>query len=419
VIRNVAVQIAKLSTVATLDSTQFGSGIARMTTSIGAFSGIALGAFNRIGAGVVNMTQRVLTALPRMTVASIRAGDDLGDLATELGFTTEALSTLARVAGLAGIEIGGVQSMVGNMNNMLGEAQQGNEAAIKSFTDLGLSFERLSKQSPDDAFFDVLEAMRKLPNVARQTAASMDIFKKGGRQALRLMGTDWEAERLNTGRLGLAGRGGDVAALGSASDTLDDLKNNLKGFSDQLAIKLAPAVTAVGQDFLDFSKKTTLAANAADFFATGMKTAALTIAASLDTMRNAVPFGLLGGGKSYTDQLYESLNKANQPEAPPASVAPIAPAGRKPGKPWANTGGYGPKEMARRNALEESRQGRIKFLQSEQDRVTAEIAAGGRPNPGGWWERGKANPAQEKYLAEILAELKKLNSKGSTGGARP
>ena len=86
------------------------------------------------------------------------------------------------------------------------------------------------------------------------------------------------AEAINTRRMGIASRPSDMASMGRASDTLDDLKNNLKGFGDQLAIRLAPQIEHVGKEFLGFSTKTDLAANAAEFFATSLQTSALYIA---------------------------------------------------------------------------------------------------------------------------------------------
>lgn len=240
------ITIAKLSTISTLDSTQFSRGLGKMRTDIGAFSAISFGAFNRIGGMIADFSRRAITALPRMVSNSLAAGDALNELATELGFSTEALANLQRVASLQGIT--DLSTSIGKMNTVLGEAQSGNKAAIKSFEDLGLHWEELAKQKPEDTYFAILDAMKQLPSVALRSARAVEIFGKAGRGQLKLIGmgsAGINAEMGNTRRMGLASNPQDLALMDRANDALADMRNAFKGLTDQLTIELSPAIEKI------------------------------------------------------------------------------------------------------------------------------------------------------------------------------
>lgn len=428
-----ALTIAKLSTISTLDNTQFSRGLTKMRTDIGAFSAISFGAFNRIGGLITDFGRRALSALPRMVTSSLAAGDALADLSTQLGFSTETLVNLQRVAGLAGIELGGLETAIGKMNQTLGEAVGGNREAAKAFDDLGLSFSDLEKRSPEDTFFAVLDAIKQIPSVARRSAAAVDLFGRSGRSMLRLLdmgSVGIRAEAVNTRRLGLVSSQGDLAGMARASDTLDDLKNNLRGFSDQLAKNLTPLINTIGQEFLGFSKQTNLAAKAAESVATEFRAVSLLVADFFDKFterfpftasvakevnegtfwRNNFPFAtsvvdmFTGGGP--TDgmgpagprraALERAFSAPNQRTRPPAIIDPDA-ARRERQRQYREM-------MDQPTPMTQWRNDRVEFWRSEERRMQ---------------QVNNPSRAQEQYLKEIRDELRKLNAKPASGGVRP
>lgn len=260
-----AVTIAKLSTVSSLDSTGFSAGLKRMQSGIGAFSAVSLGAFTRIGSAVTNLVGRFAHAIPSMIAHSFKAGDALNELASQLGFDAGHLANLQRVAGLAGIELSHLESAIGFLNRALGEAMGGNKAAVKSFADLGLNFQQLAGQSPEQTLLDTLDALKKLETQAQKTSAARELFGRGGGGMLKLIGlgsAGINAQMQRTRGLGIAIEAADLSKLERASDAIDDLKNNLKGLGDQLAIKLAPHIESLAKSFLDWSVKVNAAFSA-------------------------------------------------------------------------------------------------------------------------------------------------------------
>ena len=178
-----------------------------------------------------------------------------------------------------------------------------------------MDFQALAKQSPESTFFAVLDALKQIPSTAQRSSAAVQLFGRSGRAMLKLIGLGSAgigAEAINTRRMGIASRPSDMASMGRASDTLDDLKNNLKGFGDQLAIRLAPQIEHVGKEFLGFSTKTNLAANAAEFFATSLQTSALYIAQILDQ------FSIVGIDRGICNNNYSNPS-TRQPEADTSS----------------------------------------------------------------------------------------------------
>ncbi len=413
-----AVTIAKLSAVLGLDSTKFSSGLGKVRADIGAFSAISLGAFSRIGGMITNFTARAVTTLPNMVVASLKAGDALNELASELGFTADALANLQRVAGLSGIDMGQLQTSIGKMNQVLGDAVGGSESAQKAFDALGLSVETLSKQKPEDTYFAILDALKQIPTVAGRAAASVDVFGKGGRGQLKLIGlgsSGIKAEAENTRRLGIASRPRDLAQLERANDTLDDLKNNLKGFGDQLALRLAPKIEAVGNDFLGFSKNTNLAANTAEFFARQLQTAALFIAGLTDKF---------GFTENAQDELFDSLERLNRrpPGSEPEARAPLT--GRQAEQQklidrQAFTWGRKVERLAetpaqklvtaRANAIFDKTYEGIQSIPATQEMRNKSPLD---------YTKTRAQVLEERYLQEMVEELKKISVNTKGGGAR-
>lgn len=326
-----AVSIAKLSSILTLDVSKFSAPLAKVRTDISAFSAISIGAFSRVGGMGIDAIRRVVGVLPAMVKQSLDAGDALNEMAMQLGFSTDHLANLQRVAGLAGIELSALESMIGKMNATLGEAMAGNKTAADSFTALGLNIQSLASKKPEETFYAILDALKAIPTVAQKSSAAMAVFGRSGRGVLKLAAGGSRGlidEMLNTRRLGLATKPADLAKMDATNDTLADLKNNLKGFSDQLALKASPHLTALGDSFLKHSIATNLAAKAAGEFASILKVGVLSFAKVVDFAEKWFPIPGLSrppGSKSRYDSANEAFAEGDRREQEGPALEPWEP----------------------------------------------------------------------------------------------
>lgn len=112
--------------------------------------------------------------------------DKIGDLAARFDVTAESVQKMQRAIQLSGGEVESLSRVLGKMQNVLGDAVNGNSGAVGAFKRLGLSAEALSGLSIDDSFERIVRAISKMPNAASRAAAATDIFGKASVEMLEI-----------------------------------------------------------------------------------------------------------------------------------------------------------------------------------------------------------------------------------------
>jgi hypothetical protein len=142
----------------------------------------------------------------------------------------------------------------------LGEAQTGNKSAIKSFADLGLSVEELTRLSPEQAFEKVAAAISQLPNPAQQAAAAVGLFGKSGAELVPVFqeGAGFLAQmRAEAERLQLVLSKEQVQGLATLDDSISKVSASFKSLQARIVAELAPSLVraseAAAQFFADIS----------------------------------------------------------------------------------------------------------------------------------------------------------------------
>lgn len=124
------------------------------------------------------------TALGAPILASAKMFSDVGDqiqkMALRTGTSTEALSTLGFAAEQSGADLVSLEKGLLRMQRTLGDAASGNQTALESLAELGLTASQLSSMTPDEQFKTLAEAIKGIEDPALRTAAAMKIFGKGG-----------------------------------------------------------------------------------------------------------------------------------------------------------------------------------------------------------------------------------------------
>jgi hypothetical protein len=202
----------------------------------------ALGKVAAIGAGIAGAIG--FGALIR---GQLQAVDATGKLAESLGLSTEGLVGLQHAASLANTSNEDLTTGLSKLSRNIGEANQGNKAAIANFSLLGLNAQELSKVPLDQALGMVADRINLLGDESAKSAMLVDIFGKSGQTLSTLIAggsksfaeaTDW------TKRFGLSFTKIEFNTVQEAVDRVSDLKEAIIGLARRTAIGLAPLISA-------------------------------------------------------------------------------------------------------------------------------------------------------------------------------
>lgn len=152
-----------------------------------AISGIAGGVFdslaNSIG-GANNSATMLVATLGSLGVGvgmANRYTTEFDNMAQSVGLTTESLKAMTGVFGGLGFDYNNTVDLVEELNNKIGESTGLGEQMTpvkEAFKILGLSFQEVSKLSPEEQFIKVADAAKNMED-AQKAAAAADILMGG------------------------------------------------------------------------------------------------------------------------------------------------------------------------------------------------------------------------------------------------
>lgn len=177
------------------------------------------------------------------------------DLSKRTGVSAQTLQGYQFAAEQSGVGIETFGKSIQRLLINLGEAQTGNKTAIKSFADLGISVQELAGLTPEQTFEKVAAAISQLPNPAQQAAAAVGLFGKSGAELVPVFqeGAGFLSEmRAEAERLGLVLNQDQVQGLATLDDTIGKVSASFRALQARIVAELAPALTQVANDGLDF-----------------------------------------------------------------------------------------------------------------------------------------------------------------------
>jgi hypothetical protein len=215
-------------------------------SSMGALTGLAgmLGAGAVAAGGIFGMFIK----------SNMKVIDDLYDLAARLGMTIDEFNTLRYVADITGSEMEVLDKSLVKFTANLGDAIAKGGPANDVLKQLGLSATALSKMTGLGQMKAIIANWGKLPNVATEAAAAMDLFGKSGVYMLNTLraGTA-EVERLESRFKALGLELGNVDNIGAARDAIADIGRVLTAVGSKISIALAPYIIAIGEQFIQWA----------------------------------------------------------------------------------------------------------------------------------------------------------------------
>jgi len=174
----------------------------------------------------------VTGALAAIGMAGVNYAKGLDDAADATGLSAAEVVKFNRAARDAGVGADSLANMVSVLNAKMGDAQSGNEAAIKTFDDLGLNYKKLAEMSVAERFVEVADAISRLDGVTKQTNATRDAFGRGGVKIVSGLGD------MSASLRGMISETTEYdAALNSNVKTMDGIGNFFGAFFDEAGEK--------------------------------------------------------------------------------------------------------------------------------------------------------------------------------------
>lgn len=179
----------------------------------------------------------------------------IDDLSKRTGISADVIQGYSLAANQSGVSLETFAKAVQKLTINLGEAQTGNQTAVKSFADLGLSVTDLSRLRPEQAFEQVAAAIAKLPNPALQAAAAVSVFGKSGVELTPIFqegATYLQQMVAEAKRLGISLSPQQASGIAALDNALGQTRLTLQGFSQRLLAELAPALTQAARTAAEF-----------------------------------------------------------------------------------------------------------------------------------------------------------------------
>ena len=188
-------------------------------------------------------------------VATVNAGvDSLNDLSARTGIGVEALQGYSLAAKLAGVDTEQFGTAVQKLAVNIGKATPG-DALDKALKGINLSLADLRALSPEQQFSEIGAAISQLPTAADRAAAAVAIFGRQGAALAPLFregAASIEELQARAERLGVIISETQVNNVADMNDAFDLVSATINGIIGQVIGNLAPAVTAVTNEFLRF-----------------------------------------------------------------------------------------------------------------------------------------------------------------------
>ncbi len=247
------------------DTKALKTGLASAEKQVGGFSGAIRKHHRAIGMAMTAVGAAILATAALSVKQFAKMGDEVQKMALRTGFSTEALSELRHAAQLSGASLAGLEKASRTLSGAILDAGYGLETYVRTFDQLGLSYEDLAKLSPEKQFLRVMEALADVSNESARAAIATDLFGRAGTQLLPMLvdgAKGLAAMRQEAHDLGIVFDQEAANKAAAFQDAITKLKGSFSGImitvGEFLADALKPLidmVTSAVKRFGDWSKE--------------------------------------------------------------------------------------------------------------------------------------------------------------------
>lgn len=244
--------IARLSVVLGLDTAAFttGSGRARReaTALEKSFAGLKRIGTAVAGAFVATGVVDIANAFKDAGKAAIESAGGLGEQAKALGVSTDALQQFRFMATQTGLDLGQVDTALGQFSKRLGAAElKGKGPFVTALEQIGLTLDDLKGKSETDQIALIADGIAKAGSEAQRSALQVEFFGKSGQSMATLLGegaAGIKAYADEAKRLGVVLTEGEIAKADETADKLAKLQFVIEAQKNKKLLENSEAIVA-------------------------------------------------------------------------------------------------------------------------------------------------------------------------------
>jgi len=234
-------QFGSLYASLSLESASFLSGMKKAADESTKTSRIIQGSMDKASFAVKGLAAAVgIDMLVGLTQNALDFSDAIADMSDRTGVSTKMIQEFRYAAQMAGSDFETADAGLEKFSKTVGDAANGNEAAIKKLNEYGVTTLEVDK-----AVKQAADSIKKMDNPTKQMSATMDLFgKKAGTLTQTLAGGSegLELQARAARDLGIVLEDGIIRNAGQANDQLDTMKMIL---SAQMAANISANAGAI------------------------------------------------------------------------------------------------------------------------------------------------------------------------------
>ena len=201
-------------------------------------------------ASMISAVQQVVQAIGEVATRSTEWADDLETLSSQMGVSTTTLQEWAYASDFVDVSIETLQGSMTKLVRSMSEAQNGSTSAQAAFDSLGVSYQNIdgSLKSTEQVFYEVIDALGGIENVAERDAISMAIFGRSAQDLNTLIEAgsgSLQAYGREAQQLGIIMSEDQIQALSSMQNSFDKLNNVMNASKNLLSASVAPLFASI------------------------------------------------------------------------------------------------------------------------------------------------------------------------------
>lgn len=201
-------------------------------------------------ASMISAVQQVVQAIGEVATRSTEWADDLETLSSQIGVSTTTLQEWAYASDFVDVSVETLQGSMSKLVRSMSEAQNGSASAQAAFDSLGVSYQNIdgSLKSTEQVFYEVIDALGGIENVAERDAISMAIFGESAQNLNTLIEAgsgSLQAYGREAQQLGIIMSEDQIQALSSMQNSFDKLNNVMNASKNLLSASIAPLFASI------------------------------------------------------------------------------------------------------------------------------------------------------------------------------
>jgi hypothetical protein len=209
---------------------------------------VAQRAFSLLGPVLAGISVGALVAF---TKNALDAVDAIGEVAEQIGVSTDALQAFRLAAVQTGLSTEELERGLAALTRKIADAVQGDKAAVDAFNQLGIAFRNAdgSGRATEAVMGDLADKVKEMDSATDKAAATTSLMTdRLGQKFIPMLSQGREglvamtAEML---RMGTIATPEMIAKAGEASDKIAALTSSFRAFANNMTVSVAPAIASV------------------------------------------------------------------------------------------------------------------------------------------------------------------------------